>query len=91
MKVILTCETGFPLLRLFGKTELVSLSQLPRLLRLGVATEVEFLRELLAIPDDGSGCPLLTQLTSRCLTHPEAFFPLWKVGARVHRSSRFPC
>ena len=49
MKVILTCETGFPLLRVFGKTELVSLSQLPRLLRLGVATEVEFLRELLAI------------------------------------------
>ena len=108
MKVILTCETGFPLLRLFGKTELVSLSQLPRLLRLGVATEVEFLRELLAIPDDGSGCPLLTQLTSRCLdstvdqacvtslalhlphTPREAFFPLWKVGARVHRSSRFP-
>ena len=69
MKVILTCETGFPLLRVFGKTELVSLSQLPRLLRLGVATEVEFLLELLAIATTMAlgFCPLLTQLTSRCL------------------------
>ena len=65
MKVILTWETGFPLLRVFGNTELVSLSQLPRLLRLGVATEVEFLRELLAIltmalaaPADATALPL---------------------------------
>ena len=57
MKVILTWETGLPLLRVFGKTELVSLSQLPRLLRLGVATEVEFLRELLATPTMARAAP----------------------------------
>ena len=68
MKVILTCETGLPLLSVFGKMELVSLSQLPRLLRLGVATEVEFLRELFAIaPQRWLWLPLLTQLTCRCL------------------------
>ena len=60
MKVILTWETGLPLLRVFGKTELVSLSQLPRLLRLGVATDVEFLLELLAIATTmPMGAPLL--------------------------------
>ena len=65
MKVILTWETGLPLLRVFGKTELVSLSQLPRLLRLGVATDVEFLLELLAIATTmaprADGCPLVLQ------------------------------
>ena len=75
MKVILTCETGFPFFRVFGKMELTSLSQLPLLLPgPGVATEAEFLLELLAMMIGLVEPPLvLTQLTCRCpavLTRP---------------------
>ena len=58
MKVILTCDTGLPLFRVEWITDAVSLSQLPRLLVLGLlTTEVEFLLEFVAILTP------LTQLT----------------------------
>jgi len=52
MKVILTRETGFPFLSVVGKTELVSLSQLPRLLRLGLLTTEAELRRDEAITEE---------------------------------------
>ena len=68
MKVILTCDTGFPFFRVFGKMELTSLSQLPLLLPgPGVATEAEFLLELLAMFGLVEPPLVLTQLTCRCL------------------------
>ena len=73
MKVILTWDTGFPFLSVFGKTLLASLSQLPLLLVLGLLWRlVLFLRLFVAIlaphaaaPPDALTCLCLASVDQR--------------------------